>query len=342
MTVTAGSDAPGSSSISARTTRSRVASPARSSPERRSISAVCVCTAPSSAGAWRGAPASVATTCSSASSGRPARCRRRLVVAAEAIPEVQLEALVSQLGGTSARQVRQHRVHRLLLGDTGVERLLATEAGGDLQRLAPVFAEALERADEELLVSDRLSDLERRMPGGEHRQIVLVEICHGLGVMRLELALRDLVDPRPDDLAEQLPTCLAADGIGDDADRVLRFDEAEWHAVSGPPGVARDCSTVSARSDSTNARLTGRNGRHRKYPLRGRTRWRPGRDREPLACSPRRSEQATARTAAVAAATRTRVWRPRRRRSSRPRPRRGRIHAPQVQWRARTPLRRLG
>ena len=65
------------------------------------------------------------------------------------------------------------------------------------------------------------------MPGGEHRQIVLVEVGDRLRVMGLELGLGDLVDPRANHLAEDLATCLAPDRVGDDPDRVLRFDEAE-------------------------------------------------------------------------------------------------------------------
>jgi hypothetical protein len=82
-----------------------------------------------------------------------------------------------------------------------------------------------------------VTDLERRVPGGEHVEVVLVEVGHRLGVVRRELVLRDLVDPRAHELAEQLPSRLAADRLGDDADGVLRFDEAEWH--QGGPNARR-------------------------------------------------------------------------------------------------------
>jgi hypothetical protein len=49
--------------------------------------------------------------------------------------------------------------------------------------------------------------------------------------MRVEIVLGDLVHPRTNDLAKQLPPGLAPDGLGDDADRVLGFDEAERHRV---------------------------------------------------------------------------------------------------------------
>ncbi len=114
--------------------------------------------------------------------------------------------------------------------------IVAAEAGRDLQRLAPVLAEAGERLEQELLVGDRLADLERRVPGGEHRQVVVVEVLDGLGVVDLELVLGDLVDPGANHLAEQLPPRLAADRLGDDADRFLWLDEAEGHVRCGLPG----------------------------------------------------------------------------------------------------------
>ena len=70
----------------------------------------------------------------------------------------------------------QHRLQRLVLRDPGVEGLLAAEAGGDLQGLAAVVAERLERAEQELLVGDRLAQLERGVPRGEQGQVVLVEV----------------------------------------------------------------------------------------------------------------------------------------------------------------------
>ena len=82
--------------------------------------------------------------------------------------------------------------------------------------------------------------LQRRVPRGQHRQVVLVEVGDGLDVLRLELALGDLVDPGPDELAEQLPARLAPDGFGDDADRVLGFDEAEGHHRLPMRGEERD------------------------------------------------------------------------------------------------------
>ena len=120
-------------------------------------------------------------------------------------------------------------VERLLLAHAGLEGVLALEAGGDPQRLAAVIAEPRERAQQELLVRDRLADLERGVPRGEDREIVVVELLDRLRVVDLELVLGDLVDPRAHDLAEELAARLAPDALGDDSDRFLRLDEAEWH-----------------------------------------------------------------------------------------------------------------
>src|SRR4051812_39931826 len=175
-TATAASATPAWSSTSARTTRTPAAPPARSRAARRSTSGACAWTARSSAGAWRAATASAATTCCGASTWRSCRSRAcALVVAAEPVPEVELEALARELLRPHARQARQHRLERLLLGHAGVERLLAPEPGGDLQRLAPVLAQRREDVDQEVAVGDRLADLERRMPRGQHREVVLVE-----------------------------------------------------------------------------------------------------------------------------------------------------------------------
>src|SRR3954470_11475413 len=155
-----------------------------------------------------------------------------LVLGAQTVPEVELDALGGELHRALAGERGQHGLQGLLLGDAGVERLLAAEAGGDLQRLAPVIAEAAERVDQEVAVGDRLADLQRGVPGGEHRQVVVVEVGDRLGVLVLELAVRDLVDPRTDELTHQLTTGFAPDRLGDDADGVLWFDKTERHLGS--------------------------------------------------------------------------------------------------------------
>src|SRR3954452_21076036 len=92
-----------------------------------------------------------------------------------------------------------------------------------------MLAQALERLDQELLVGDRMPYLHRRVPGGQHRQVVVVELVDRLRVMGLELVLGDLVDPCAHDLAQELAARFAADRLGHHADRFLRLDEAEGH-----------------------------------------------------------------------------------------------------------------
>ncbi len=61
---------------------------------------------------------------------------------------------------------------------------------------------------------------------------MLVEVGHGLGVVGVQFALRDLVNPCPDHLAQDLATRFPADRISDHPDGVLRFYEAEGHCGS--------------------------------------------------------------------------------------------------------------
>src|SRR4051812_23891629 len=172
------------------------------------------------------------------------------VLAAHPVPQVQLDALPRELRRALAAEAGQHGVQRLLLGDAGVEGLLPAEPGGDLQRLALVVAEAVEDADEEVAVGDRLADLQRRVPGGEHRQVVLVEVGDGLGVVQLELAVRDLIHPGAHDLAHELTAGLAPDRLSDDTYGVLGFDEAERHRGSWRSfGTDELPRSVGARSD---------------------------------------------------------------------------------------------
>ena len=76
-----------------------------------------------------------------------------------------------------------------------------------------------------------MADLERAVPGGEHREVVLVELGERLRVVDLELGVGDLVDPGADRLAEQLAAGLAADRVGNCADRVGWVYEAEGHVL---------------------------------------------------------------------------------------------------------------
>src|SRR4051794_35509795 len=195
------------------------------------------------------------TSCSSSAMRRACRCCgdspfSGLIGRSEPVPAVQLEALGGQLGAPVPGEPGEDRLHRLVLGHAGLECLLAPEAGGDPQRLAAVLAERREHAHEELPVGDRLSNLERGVPGGEHVQVVLVEVGDRLGVVGFEVGLGDLVDPGANELAEELPSRLATHGFGDDSDGITGLDEAQGHRISRvAQGWAGTAGTVGVGPD---------------------------------------------------------------------------------------------
>src|SRR5947209_16367208 len=86
------------------------------------------------------------------------------------------------------------------------------------------------------------------MPGGQQREVVLVQVGDRLRIVGLELGFGDLVHPRLHDFAEDLATRLAADRLGDHPDGVLRLDETEWHGA-----LARE------QDDAEGRRRPGRN-----------------------------------------------------------------------------------
>ena len=153
----------------------------------------------------------------------------RLVVAAGAVPDVELDGLDRELHLPRRREPLEHGVERPLLGDTAVNRLLAAKAGGELQRLASVLSERAEGSHQEVPVGHRVTDVERGVPGGEHRDVVLVELGDRPRVVRLELVVGDLVNPGPNRLPQQLAPGLPAHGIGDRTDRIGGVYEAERH-----------------------------------------------------------------------------------------------------------------
>src|SRR5689334_17165777 len=165
---------------------------------------------------------------------------RASVVRAEAVPAVELDGLGRELHRALAGEPRENGVERLLLADARLERLVAAEPRRDPERLTAVLAKPGERLDQEFLVRHRLADLHRRVPGGQHRKVVVVELVDRLRVMGLELVVRDLVDPRADDLAKELTTRLATDGLGHDTDRFLGLDEAERHREPLSPWESGD------------------------------------------------------------------------------------------------------
>jgi hypothetical protein len=100
-----------------------------------------------------------------------------------------------------------------------------------------VLAQLVEGPHQELLVGDRLGDLQRGVPRGQHREVLVVEVLDGLGVVHLELVVGDLVDPRAHELSEQLAAGLTTDGLGDYSNGFVGFDEAERHLVQLPDRV---------------------------------------------------------------------------------------------------------
>src|SRR3954449_5175955 len=164
-------------------------------------------------------------TCSTTrpSPSKPPGCRSsalgdRLVVRAAAVPHVEIHRLATELHQAGWREPLEHEVEGSLLRDPLLESLLATESGGELESLAAVVAERVEGSHQEVAIRDRLADLHRTVPGGQHRDVVLVELGDRLRVVLLELLVGDLIDPGPYRFTEELAAGLAADGVGDRPD----------------------------------------------------------------------------------------------------------------------------
>jgi hypothetical protein len=137
--------------------------------------------------------------------------RAQLVVAAAAVPHVELHRLAAELHQAGRREPLQDQFERALLRDPLLKGLLTAEAGGEFKGLAAILAEGVEGAHQEVAVRDRLADLHRAVPGGEHGDVVLVELGDRLGVVLLELLVGNLVDPGAHRLAEELAAGLTAD-----------------------------------------------------------------------------------------------------------------------------------
>ena len=182
----------------------------------------------------------------------------------EPVPAIELNCLGGELHQALVGEPGEHGAEGLLLAHARLEGVLALEARGDPERLAAVIAEARERAEQELLVRDRLADLERRVPCGEHRQVVVVELVHRLGVVDLELVVGDLVDPRAHDLAEQLAAGLTPDALRYDPDRFLRLDEAQWHVRQIRTGSRRKDAMSSSGSWTHSAARPGQSAHSEK------------------------------------------------------------------------------
>ena len=74
-----------------------------------------------------------------------------------------------------------------------------------------------------------MTDLERGVPCGQQVQVILVEAGDRALIVERELLVGKIVDPCAHNLADELPSSLAADGICDHSDGVVWLDEAERH-----------------------------------------------------------------------------------------------------------------
>src|SRR5207237_7820669 len=111
----------------------------------------------------------------------------KLVVATRPIPHVKLQRLGGELHQARGAEQAEDELQGVLLGDAGVDRLLAAESGGELERLATVLTEGAEGGHQEVAVGNRLAGLEGAVPGGEHREVVLVELGDRLRVVDFQL-----------------------------------------------------------------------------------------------------------------------------------------------------------
>ena len=112
---------------------------ARASPRRSaSSSTTSTSTAPPPASSACQRSTTSTTTRRSPRSGRRSASDSRLIVAAVAVPHVELGRLSAELHHAGRREPLQHEVQGALLGDPLLEGLLSPEAGGELEGLAAV------------------------------------------------------------------------------------------------------------------------------------------------------------------------------------------------------------
>src|SRR5687768_18327504 len=79
------------------------------------------------------------------------------------------------------------------------------------------------------------------MPGGQHREIIVIEVVHRLRVVDHQLVVWNLVHPRGHHLTEELQASLTSNRLGNDANGLLGLDEAQWHGAKvggAPDGMA--------------------------------------------------------------------------------------------------------
>src|SRR5215212_2202338 len=152
------------------------------------------------------------------------------IIGAGAVPDVKLNGLDGQLHDPRRGKPFEDGLERALLGDPAVDSLLTAKARGELERLAAILSESAEGTHQEVPVWKRMADVHGGVPGGEHRDVVVVELREGPGVVGLELVVGNLLYPGANGLAEKLPASLAPDRIGDRANGVSGVDEAQRHS----------------------------------------------------------------------------------------------------------------
>src|SRR6476659_3822331 len=86
------------------------------------------------------------------------------------------------------------------------------------------------------------------VPGGEHRDVVFIELRDRTGVVGVKLVIGNLVDPGANGLPEELAARLAADRIGDRADGVGGIDEVQGHDVAKIDPASDGTSVLAART----------------------------------------------------------------------------------------------
>jgi hypothetical protein len=115
-----------------------------------------------------------------------------------------------------------------------------------------MLAQLRERPEQELLVGYRLAHLQGGVPGGEHRQVIIVEVLDRLGVVLGELVVRDVVHPGAYDLGEQLPPGLPANRLGHYSNGFVGLYKAKRHDASQDrAGVRRNGRNAAIGADAS-------------------------------------------------------------------------------------------
>ena len=168
--------------------------------------------------------------------GDPRGARRRpgpaalLVLGADAVAHVDLERR-----GAEALARRSSDSHGSTMSSASSSPTPARNASSPRKRAASLSTSRLwspspsNTPTRNSALATGVPDLERRVPGGEHREVLVIEVADGACVVLAQLLLGDVVDPGLDHLGEQRAPRLAAHRLGHHADRLGGLDEAEHH-----------------------------------------------------------------------------------------------------------------